>query len=54
MLSYFLKCPKNTESSNSRVLKTKRRTPVFLSKCAVWGSKKKQDLLKSKKLKGYY
>ena len=40
MSSYCLKCRKNTESKNPRVLKTKYRTILLLSKCAVCDSKK--------------
>ena len=37
MLSYCLKCKKNTENVDSKVLKTKNRT-MFLSNCAVYSS----------------
>ena len=40
MLSYCLKCRKNTESKNPRVAKTSKRKPMLLSKCAVCGIKK--------------
>ena len=40
MLSYCLKCRKNTESKNSKVVKTKNRRIMLLSKCAVCDSKK--------------
>ena len=40
MLSYCLKCRKNTESKNSKVVKTKNRRIMLLSKCAVSDSKK--------------
>ena len=39
MLTYCLKCKKDTESINSRVFKTKNGRSLLLSKCAVWGSK---------------
>ena len=39
MLSVCLKCRKNTESKNPRVVKRKRGKPMLLSKCAVFGSK---------------
>ena len=39
MLSYCLKCRKNTESKNPKVIKTKNGRIMFLSKCAVCGSK---------------
>ena len=40
MLSYCLKCRKNTESKNSKVVKTKNRRTMLLSKCAECDSKK--------------
>ena len=40
MLSYCLKCRKNTESKNPKVAKTKNRRIMLLSKCAVCDSKK--------------
>ena len=49
MLSYCLKCRKNTESKDLKVVRTKHRRIVLLSKCAVWDSKisnfiKKQEV----------
>ena len=40
MLSYCLKCQKNTESKNAKVTKTKNGRVVLLWKCAVCDSKK--------------
>ena len=40
MLSFWLKCRKNTESKNSKVVKTKNERMVILSKCAAYNSKK--------------
>ena len=40
MLSYCLKCRKNTESKNPKVSKTRNERIMFLSKCAVCYSKK--------------
>ena len=40
MLSYCLKCKKNTESINPKVSKTTNGKTVILSKCAICGSKK--------------
>ena len=40
MLSYCLKCRKNTESKNPKVVKTKNGRIIILSKCAVCDSKK--------------
>ena len=49
MLSYRLKCKKNTENIYARVLKTNNDKTMLLSKCAICGSKngrfiKKQDV----------
>ena len=40
MLSYCLKCKRNTESINLKVLKTTNGKAIILSKCAVCDSKK--------------
>ena len=40
MLSYCLKCRKNTESKNPKVMRTKIKIKMPLSKCAVCNSKK--------------
>ena len=40
MLSYCLKCKKNTESINPRVSKTSNGKTMILSKCAICDSKK--------------
>ena len=40
MLSYCLKCRKNTESKNPKIGKTKKHKIMFLSKCEVCDSKK--------------
>ena len=40
MLSYCLKCKKNTESINPRVSKRTNRKTMTLSKCAICGNKK--------------
>ena len=40
MLSYCLKCRKNTESKNPKVVKTKSERMKLLSKCTVCDSKK--------------
>ena len=40
MLSYCLKCRKNTESKNPNVVSTKNGRILLLSKCAVCDSKK--------------
>ena len=39
-LSYCLKCTKNTESKNPKVVKTKNLTIMLLSNCEVFDSKK--------------
>ena len=40
MLSYYLKCRKNTESKNTKVARTKSGRIMLLSNCAVCDSKK--------------
>ena len=40
MLSYCLKCKKNTESINPKVLKTVNGKTMMSSKCVMCGSKK--------------
>ena len=40
MLSYCLKCRKNTESKNLKVARAKNGRRMFFSKCAVCDSKK--------------
>ena len=40
MVSYCLKCKKNTENINQRVSKTINGKTMILSKCAICGSKK--------------
>ena len=40
MLSYCLKCRKNTEGKNPKVARTKNRRIMLLSKCAVCDGKK--------------
>ena len=51
MLSYCLKCKKNTESINPRVSATSNRRTMILSKCAICGSKKPQ-FIKNQEAKG--
>ena len=51
MLSYCLKCKKNTENINPRVSLTKNNKTMILSKCAVCGSKKSK-FIKEQKAKG--
>ena len=51
MLSYCLKCKKNTESINPKVSKTINGKTMNLSKCAVCGSKKSK-FIKEQQTKG--
>ena len=51
MLSYCLKCKKNTESINPKVLKTTNGKTMILSKCAICGSKKSK-FIKEQQAKG--
>ena len=44
MLSYCLKSRKNRESKNSKVVRTKNRRIMILSKCSVCNSKKSKFL----------
>ena len=61
MLSYCLKCKKNTESINPKVSKTTNGKAMILSTCAICGSKKSKFIcckelgspLKSNKQKDY-
>ena len=40
MLSYYLKCRKNTEGVNPKLVRTKNRKIMLLSKCEICNSKK--------------
>ena len=40
MLTYCLKCQKNTKNIDAKMMKTKNVRLMLLSKCAVCGSKK--------------
>ena len=51
MLSYCLKCKKNTESINPKVLKTTNGKTMILSKCAICGNKKSK-FIKEQQAKG--
>ena len=44
--SYCLKCRKNTESKNPKVVKAKNRRTMVLSNCGVSGSKKSKFIKK--------
>ena len=44
MLSYCLKCRKNTESKNPEVVKAKNGRIMLLSKCAVYNGKNSKFL----------
>ena len=46
MLCYCLKCEKNTENINPRVLKTKNDKTMISSKCTIRGSKKSRFIKK--------
>ena len=46
MLSYCLKCKKNTESINPKVSATGNSKTMILSKCAICGSKKLKSIKK--------
>ena len=53
MLSYCLKCKRNTESINPKVLKTSNGKAIILSKCAICGSKKSK-FIKEQQAKGLF
>ena len=46
MLRYCLKCEKNTENSDSKILKIKKLRTIMQSKCSVCGSKKSRFVKK--------
>ena len=52
MLSYCLKCRKNTESKNPKVVGTKNGRIMLLSKSSVCNSKKLK-FLKKQEARGY-
>ena len=51
MLSYCLKCKKNTDSINPKVLKTTNYKTMIFSKCAICSSKKSK-FIKEQQAKG--
>ena len=51
MLSYCLRCKRNTESINPKDLKTNNGKAIILSKCAICGSKKSK-FIKEQEAKG--
>ena len=51
MLSYCLKCKKNTESINPKISATSKGKKMILSKCAICGSKKSK-FIKKQEAKG--
>ena len=53
MLSYCVKCRKNTETKNPKVVRTKNGRIMLLSKCAVCTSKKSK-FLKEQEAKGLW
>ena len=52
MLSYYLKSWKNTESKNPKVVRAKNGRIMFLSKCAVYDSKK-STFIKEQEASGF-
>ena len=51
MESYCLRCKKNTENIDSKVLATSNGRAVILSKCAIFDSKKSR-FIKNQEVKG--
>ena len=49
MLSYCLKCKKNTESIDPKVSATSNVKTIILSKCAICGSKESKFIKKKQK-----
>ena len=52
MLSYSLKCRKNTESKNAKVVRTINGRIMLLSKCVVCDSKKMKLIKKQEATEG--
>ena len=52
MLSYCLKCKKNTEKINPRLSKTSNGKTMLLSKCGICGSKKSKFIKEQEQI--YY
>ena len=52
MLTYCLKCKKDTENVDTKMLKTENERTILLSKCAVCGSKKSR-FMKEQEAKGF-
>ena len=48
MKSYCLKCRKDTENINAKVLSTSNGKGIILSKCAIYGSKKSRFIKDAK------
>ena len=44
MLTFCLKCKKNTDNLNSKIFKTKNNRMIMQSKCAVCGTKKSRSV----------
>ena len=51
MKTYCLKCRKDTENTNPKVLSTSNSKAMILSKCAICGSKKSR-FIKNQEAKG--
>ena len=51
MLSYRLKCTKNTQSTDPVIAKTSNGKTIILSKCAICGAKKSK-FIKEQEAKG--
>ena len=51
MESYFLKCKKNTENIDPKILRTSNSKVMILSKCAICGTKKSR-FIKHQEAKG--
>ena len=54
MLTYCLKCKRNTKNIDAKMLKTKNGRLMLSSNCAIYGSKKSKFLKKHKNQKNCY
>ena len=51
MKTYYVKCRKDTENINPKIVRTKNNRLFMQSKCSVWGTKKSR-FLKEQEAKG--
>ena len=51
MMTYCLKCKRNTKNIDAKMIETKNSRLILSSKCAVWGNKKSR-FMKEQEVKG--